>query len=174
MNVNYTARQISVTPDIKKYCHKRLKSLEKFIGPLTDVDIVLTMEKYRTKVEINLKTRKLTLNVEEETHDMYNSLNAAFDNLEKRAKKGKEKSREKKRRKENREMESYSSSPPGSMPERIISSEDYSLKPMTVEEAVLQLEYERREVFLFRKSDSEKWAVVYRRKDGRIGLVEPE
>jgi len=172
MNVNFTARQTNVTPDIKKYCRKRLKSLERFIGPLPEVDIILTKEKYRHKAEINVKARKSSLNVVEETHDVYDSLNLAFDNLEKRIKKEREKSRERKRRK-NRGRVSFSPVPEEEE-KRIIQSQDYSLKPMTLEEAVLQFELNKRDVFVFRKAGLEKWAVIYRRKDGNIGLVEPE
>lgn len=174
MNINFTARQTNITPDIKQYCRRKLKSLEKFMGPLREVDIILTVEKYRHKAEINIKAGKSGFNVVEETHDMYNSLNLAFDNLEKRVKKEKEKSRERKRRK-SREREVFSF--PTSTAEeekRIIQSQDYSLKPMTLEEAILQLEFDKKEVFVFRESNSEKWVVVYRRKDGNIGLVEPE
>lgn len=173
MNVNFTARQTNITPDLKQYCQRRLKSLEKFMGPLREVDIILTVEKYRQKAEINIKARRTSLNVVEETHDMYNSLNLAFDNLEKRVKKEKEKSRERKRRK-SREREIFSSPLKTEEERRIIKSQDYSLKPMTLEEAILQLEFDKKEVFVFRKSNSEKWAVIYRRKDGNIGLVEPE
>jgi putative sigma-54 modulation protein len=59
-------------------------------------------------------------------------------------------------------------------PARVIPSRDFSLKPMSVEEALLQLETRRKEVFVFRKFDTEKWAVLYRREDGNFGLVEPE
>jgi len=174
MNVHYTARQTNITPDLKKYCQKKLKSLEKFIGPLTEAHIILSMEKNRHKAEVNVKARKSNFNVVEETHDMYNSLNLAFDNLEKRTKKEKEKSRERKRRKV-RERESFSVAPgPEEQERRIIRGQDYSLKPMTFEEAVFQFELNSREVFVFRKSGSEKWAVIYRRQDGNIGLIEPE
>ena len=57
---------------------------------------------------------------------------------------------------------------------RVIRSADYSLKPMLLEEALLQFDLEKRDVFLFRKSGSEKWAVIYRRKDGNLGLIEPD
>lgn len=173
MNINFTARQTNITPDLKQYCQRRLKSFRKFMGPLREVDVILTVEKYRHKAEIYIKGRRSSLNAVEETHDMYNSLNLAFDNLEKRVKKEKEKSRERKRRK-SREREVLSV-PPGiaSEEKRIIQSQDYSLKPMSLEEAILQFEFNKRDVFVFRKSN-EKWAVIYRRKDGNIGLVEPE
>jgi len=173
MNVNYTARQTNITPDLKRYCQKRLKSLGKFIRNLSEVDIILTKEKYRHRAEINVKAGRARLNVVEETHDMYSSLNLAFDNLEKRVKKEKGKSRERKRRKV-REKEALAFSVSPVEEKRLIRSQDYSLKPMTLEEAVFQFELNKREVFVFRKAGSEKWAVIYRREDGNIGLVEPE
>jgi len=57
----------------------------------------------------------------------------------------------------------------------VVRSSDYSLKPMLLEEALLQFDAEKRDVFLFRKPGAaEKWAVIYRRKDGHYGLVDPD
>jgi len=174
MNINYTARHSNITPEIKKQCERRVKSLEKLLGYPVDADLILSVEKYRHKVEINVKIKGATLNTVEETQDMFSSLSLAFDHIEKRIKKERDKLKERKRRK-HREKGSF---PPPVMAEeprsRVILSMDYSLKPMSVEEALLQLETSNREVFVFRKFDSEKWAVIYRRKDGNLGLVEPE
>jgi putative sigma-54 modulation protein len=174
MNINYTARHTSITPEVKKHCERRLRAIEKLLGYPVDADLILSVEKYRHKAEINVKIKGATLNTVEETHDMFSSMGLAFDNIEKRVKKEQEKLRGRKRRK-NREVISV---PPPLETEdqavRVIPSRDFSLKPMSVEEALLQLESRKKEVFVFRKFDSEKWAVVYRRKDGNYGLVEPE
>ena len=174
MNINFTAQHTNITPEMKKYCEKRLKSLEKLFGHGIDANIILSVEKYRHKAEINVRTRRTTLNAVGETQDMQSSLGLAFDNVEKRAKKEREKLRERKRRK-GREKEIFSLPlEPEERPIEVITSQDYSLKPMTVEEALLQFDLNKKEVFVFRKSGSEKWAVIYRRKDGNYGLVEPE
>jgi len=174
MSVNFTARNTQITPGIEEYCEKRVQSLERVLGQKISVDLILSVEKYRHKVEINVKIKRALLNAVEETNEMMSSLGLAFDNIEKRIKKGREKLRERKRRKI-REKEVLS--PPIEAEEsqrRIIRSRDYSLKPMSVEEAFLQFDLENKEVFLFRKLGSEKWAAIYRRKDGNYGLVEPE
>jgi len=174
MNINFTARHTKVTPEIKKYCTKKLKSLEKILGYPLDADLILSVEKYRNIVEINVRTKGSTIHTVEETHDMLSSLIGAFDHVEKRIKKEREKLRERKRRK-NREIEAFS--PPVESEERqkrVIRSQSYSLKPMSVEEALTQFKVGRSEVFVFRMMDSEKWAVLYRRKDGHYGIVEPE
>lgn len=174
MSLNFTARHTSITPEIRRYCERRLKSLAKVLGYKIDADLILSVEKYRHKVEINVKTKGATLNAVEETNDMLGSLGLAFDNIEKRVKKEKEKLRERKRRK-NREREAYSlPTEPEEKQRKVISSQDYSLKPMSLEEAFLQFDLDKKEVFVFRKLGSEKWAVIYRRKDGNYGLVEPE
>jgi putative sigma-54 modulation protein len=174
MNINYTARHTEITPEIKKHCERRLKAIEKLLGYPVEANLILSVEKYRHKAEINVKIKGATLNTVEETHDMFSSMGLAFDHIEKRVKKEREKLRERKRRK-NREVVSIVPPPDKEeQPLRVIPSRDFSLKPMSVEEALLQLETRRKEVFVFRKFDSEKWAVLYRREDGNFGLVEPE
>jgi putative sigma-54 modulation protein len=174
MNINYTARHTSITPEVKKHCERRLKAIERLLGYPVEADLILSAEKYRHKAEINVKIKRATLNSVGETHDMFSSLGVAFDHIEKRVKKEREKLRGRKRRR-NREVGSLP--PPAETEEqsvRVIPSQAFSLKPMSVEEALLQLESRKKEVFVFRKFDSEKWAVLYRRKDGHYGLVEPE
>ncbi len=174
MSINFTTRHTQITPAIEEYCEKRVRSFEKVLGQKISVDLILSIEKYRHKVEIKVKIKRALLNVVEETNDMMSSLGLAFDNIEKRIKKEREKLRERKRRKI---REKGILSPPVEAEEsqrRVIRSRDYSLKPMSVEEAFLQFDLENKEVFLFRKLGSEKWAAIYRRKDGNYGLVEPE
>jgi len=173
MKINYTARHTKVTTEMKKFCEKKVQSLEKLLGPPIEADILLSVEKYRQKVEINLKTKMASLNTVEETHDMSSSLVGAFDHLEKRVKKEREKLRERKRRRI-REVKTFS--PPvekGDKPKRVIHSQNFTMKPMSLNEALAQLETSKEEVFLFRTAETENWAVLYRRKDGNYGLIEP-
>jgi putative sigma-54 modulation protein len=174
MKVIYTARHTTITPDIKEYCEKRVKSLEKLIGHSIDADVLLSVEKYRHKVEINLKTKMASFNTVEETHDMTSSLVGAFDHLEKRVKKGREKLRERKRRR-TREASAFAFSEERGTPQkRVIRSQNYSIKPMSLEEAITQFEAGKNEILMFRTAGKENWAVLYRRRDGHYGLMEPE
>jgi putative sigma-54 modulation protein len=175
MKISYTARHANITPDIKKYCERRVKNLERLLDNPVEADITLSVEKFRKKVEINVKSKRVTLNVDEETHDMLSSLGVAFDHIERRIKKEREKLKKRKRRK-SREREIF---PPAMETaeerKRVIRSEDYTLKPLSIEEALLQFDLdEKKEIFVFRKMGSGKWAVLYRRKDGHYGLIEPE
>ncbi len=174
MGLNLKTRRANLTPEIEKYCEKRLRRLERLIGQPIGVDVLLGIEKGRSKVEINVKTKKSSFNTIEETHDMSTSLTLAFDNIEKRIKKEKEKIREKKRRK-NRVAKPF----PISLQEKeeaipIARYRDYSLKPMPLEEALQQFRLNRKEIFAFKTIETEKWAVLFRKKDGNVGLMELE
>ena len=105
------------------------------------------------------------------------SLYQAFENLEKKIRKERDKWRERKRR-GGRERKEQAPPVEGEEPvesvRRVIPSRNFSLKPMSLEEALIQLDIRNKEAFAFRREDSEKWAVVFRRKDGHLGLIEPE
>jgi putative sigma-54 modulation protein len=174
MIVHFTARHMEFTPEVKAYCEKRLKDLERLMGSVIEVDLILSVQKYRYKVEIHIKAKGAGLVVVEETHDLMNSLNLAFENLEKKVKKEREKWREKKRRKGRERKQLTYPREKEEETRRIVQSEDYSLKPMRLEEALLQFDLEKKDVFLFRKSGSENWAVIFRRKDGHYGLIDPD
>lgn len=174
MNVHYTARQAQLTPEIRAYCEKRLGRLKKLARDVLDVNIVLGVQKNRNRAEIHVRAKGGGIVVAEETMDMMDSLNRAFDSLERKIKKERDKWREKKRRggRERKVLAPALEAPEDE--KRVIRSAHYSLKPMTLEEAVIQLDIKSKEVFMFRRQGSEKWSVVYRRKDGHYGLVEPD
>ncbi len=174
MVVHLTARQMELTPEIRSFCENRLRSLEKLLGRVMEVNMIISASKRRYKVDIQVKAKGASLVVAEETHDLMNSLNLAFETLEKKVKKEKEKFREKKRRKGRERKQLQLLAEPLEEERRVIRSEDYSLKPMEIEEAMLLFELEKKDVFLFRKPNSEKWAVIYRRRDGNYGLIEPD
>ena len=148
-------------------------SIEKILGHSVEADLILSVEKYRQKAEINVKTTGMTLNSIEETQDMASSLSLAFDHIEKRVKKEREKLRERKRRRI-RKREEAPIMLEGEEQKKVFPSRNFSLKPMTLDEALLQFESNRMEAFAFRRFESEKWTVLFRRRDGHFGLIEPE
>lgn len=174
MEISFTARGLVLTPEIKAYCESRFKELQKLFQKIIDADIVLTAEKNRFKAEINLQVKGGSLVVEEETYDIMNSLKIAFDSLKSKIKKEKAKWREKKRRSGRAIKEMSEPSQQFEQEQRIRRSSNYSLKPMTLEEALMQLKDRSRDVFMFRQQNTEKWAVVFKMKNGDFGLIEPE
>jgi putative sigma-54 modulation protein len=174
MNVHYTARRAALTPEIRAYCEKRLGRLKDLVDDVLDINIILAIEKGRSKAEIHVQAKGRGLVVVEETLDMMDSLNRSFDTLETRVRKERAKWRERKRR-GGRERKILAPAVEPSEPEkRVVRANYFSLKPMSLEEALVQLDVKAKEVFLFRREGSREWAAVYRRKDGHYGLVEPE
>jgi putative sigma-54 modulation protein len=176
MNVHFTARQTTLTPEVQAYCEHRLTALSKVFTGVNDVDVILTHARNRHKAEIHVRTKGAGIVVAEESHDLMSSLNLAFDDLERKVKKEREKFRDKKRRvgRERKEIGLPSAAEPAPAEKRIIRSQATASKPMTLEEAVLELDLRKREVLVFRMEGTERWTVLYRRKDGNYGLVEPE
>ena len=174
MNVHYTARKAALSPEIQAYCEKRLSRLRSLVNDILDVNVILNVQKNRSKAEINVRAKGGGLVVVEETLDMMDSLNRAFDNLETKVRKERAKWREKRRR-GGRERKALAPVLEAPEPEkRIIRASHFSLKPMSLDEAMVQIDIKNKEVFLFRREDGQDWAVLYRRKDGHFGLVEPE
>jgi len=173
MIVNFTARHTELTDEIQDYCQKRLERMEKILREVQEIDVILTEEKNRKKVDLQVKRKGEDFVVSEETNDIFNSLNKAFDSLEKKVVKERRKLIQKRRRGSSREEKMGPAE--AQLPAfRLVNFPYYSDKPIPVQEAVMQLEAGKKEVFLFRKEESESWAVVFRRKDGSFGLVDPE
>ncbi len=175
MNVHITARQTELTPGIKAYCEKRLQKIRRLVAADADVDVILAAEKNRFKAEVHVRTRGTGFLVAGETNDPTESLNEAFDAAERKLRKEREKGRDRKRR-AGRETPAEGPAPePAEGGRRLVRTASViAAKPMTLEEAVLRFEDDGREVLVFRSGPRERWSILYRRRDGNFGLVEPE
>jgi putative sigma-54 modulation protein len=178
MKVEYTGRQIEVTPAIRKFTENHLNKIRKLLGEMIEVHVILTVEKYRHIAEINLKSRSFIFNGAEETPDMYASINSVLEKIERQAIKHKGKKIAKKRKAASAPLSlpipSISeAAPANSDSPRVIRSKSFAAKPMTIEEAVHEVTTSQSEFIVFRNSESERVSVVYRRRDGNFGLIEP-
>ncbi len=173
-----TGRHIEITPAIRSYVLKRLRKFGKFFGEDTSIHVIIDVEKERHTAEILLKSKYLDLTVKGETDDMYASIVRAVERLERQADKCKGRLIETKRQKaKTRSVEKRSGMP------RIRSSgrtrtlapiveENIAQKPMAVEEAVAELEQSRNAFVVFHNAESGSINVLYRRKDGSLGLIQ--
>jgi len=174
MKVEYTGRQIEVTPAIQEFTEEHLKKIRKILGEMIEVHVILTVEKYRHSAEINLKSRTFKINGIEETHDMYTSINAVLEKIERQALKHKGKKIDKKRKSTATVQAARAEAVSGNSEARqVIRSSSFAAKPMTVEEAVQEVDTSNSEFIVFRNAESERVSVVYRRRDGNFGLIEP-
>lgn len=181
MNINITGRQIDITPPLRSHTENKLKKLNRFMNGITDIHVTLSVEKYRQIAEINIHSRGNTyLTAVEESNDLYASIDQAIDKITSQAKKLQDKRIDKRRRGKKKETlgtfnvisrEEGSESEAGP---KIVESSRFVIKPLSVEEAVVQIEDEGAEFLVFRNAISDRVNVLYKRPDSNFGLIDPE
>jgi putative sigma-54 modulation protein len=177
MNVEITGRHVLITPAIRTYVLKRLRKFAKILGEDINFHVIVDVEKERQTAEILLKSKLLDLTGKGETDDMYNSIVRAIEKLERQALKHKSKMIEGKRQRARAKSVATklgAGEPAARMLNRKtngIKEEEAQRKPMTVEEAVLELNHSDYPFIVFRNADSGAVNVLYRKKDGTIGLI---
>lgn len=188
MRIDITGRQVEVTPALRKFAEDKLKKLERLLdGPL-EAHIVLAIEKHRHLAEIQVRSRTALLSGVRETADLYASINDVADKLERQALKHKEKLTTRKKRGARRSPAAPAQAPEPAAPgrrraratapadgkPRLFPSERYRLKPLAAEDAALELDASGDDLLVYRDAETYRVNVVYRRKDGNFGLVDPE
>lgn len=190
MTLEITGRNIDITPAIRDFTRDKLSRLERWIDEIMEVHVVLSVEKHRHQAEIVVKGRHHTFTGTDETGDMYASIGNAVDKIDKQARRHKDKYSA--RRKHALATHEAVSRPPLSRaeravdgdgdagasatagPPRIIRSAPPPMKPMSVDDAALLFRDSDREFLVFREARSQRISVMYRRRDGHLGLIEPQ
>ncbi|HOO45874.1 MAG TPA: ribosome-associated translation inhibitor RaiA [Deltaproteobacteria bacterium] len=171
MQLDITFKNIDSSDALKDYASKRFSKLAKYIDRPTEVHVVLSVEKRRHKADISVNADGVMINAVEITEDMYSAIDMVMDKLERQVKKHKEKLQDKKG-----QAKAIFEGVPAERAEdkpRIIHEKDYFVKPMSVEEAILQMDMATNDFIIFQNTDSNQINLIYKRQDGDIGLVEP-
>lgn len=171
MKINFTGRNFEIPQTLKDLALKRLEKLKKIEGEIIEATIIMAVERHNHIVELNIKDRNSSFIASEKSNSMPVSLRRAFDIIEKQIKKGKEKIIKKKRK---AEAPLPAEIVPPESETRLTRSNDYFPKPISLEEAVKYFNSNKKEILVFRNLDSKKVAVLFKRKDGTISLIEPE
>ena len=177
MNVEITGRHVVITPAIRSYVMKRLRKFVKILGEDISFHVIINVQKVRQTAEILLKSKSLDLAGKGQTDDMYASIVRAIDKLERQALKHKNKKIEVKRqRAKETSVAGKSGTRRPSKRSRAsrndgIQEEEAYRKPMTVEEALIELNQSDYPFIVFRNSESGIVNVLYRRKDSSLGLI---
>jgi putative sigma-54 modulation protein len=182
MSIDITGRHIEITEPIRKFTTDRLDRLRGCIDAIQEVHCILTVEKHQRHIaELNIKTRRDFYHAEEVSTDMYTSIAAAVDKVEKQILKDKERLVGRKRHNNNHKGEVITTTSVLEVEEilgqrlpRIIRQNEVAAKPMSVDDAAIQVGDSDFEFLVFRNSDTERLNVVFKRKDGNIGWIEPE
>ncbi len=157
---------------------KRISKLQKFFEDSVEATAHVNLKVYpnRTyKVEVTIPLPYLTLRAEETSNDMYGSVDLVTDKLERQIRKYKTKVNRKSREKGLKNLEFVPSDDDSASDElKIVRTKQVSLKPMDPEEAVLQMDMLGHDFFVFQDAETNGTSIVYRRRDGRYGLIEAE
>jgi putative sigma-54 modulation protein len=177
MKFEYTGRHVEVTPAIRRHVEEQFKKLNNiFNGTEPRVHVILEIEKNRQIGEIVVYWLDHTLAAKDTNADMYMALSRAINKLEKQALKLKKRIIDRKQHARKRSADAPSpdgqieAAPP---PARIIAARRYAVKPMTAEEAALDLSGRHDQFVVFRDADTDRLGVLYKRQDGNFGLIEP-
>ena len=177
MRFEYTGRHVEVSPAIRKHVEDHFKKLDHiFNNSAATTHVIIEVEKNRHIGELIVHWRDHTLTAKDTNVDMYMSLTRAITKIEKQALKLKKKTID--RTQGARRTSVVAPEPDGRLeatprPPRIIAARRYAVKPMTAEEAALRLSGEAAQFLVFRDADTERLGVLYKRKDGNYGLIEP-
>lgn len=169
---------MEVTPALKDYVEKRVGKVTKYFDQVGEITVLLTVSKGRHIVEVTVPVEGgILLRGEEATMDMYTSIDLVVEKLERQIHKHKTKLQRRFRGGFKADMVAEGAGPAA----RADTAEDYSIvktkrfavKPMDVQEAIMQMNMVNHDFFVFRDSETEEVSVVYRRTDGNYGLIQP-
>lgn len=173
MEVQIRGRNIVVTDALKEYINKRLGKLEKYIDNLGEAQVTLSVVRGFHRIEVTIPINGMILRGEESTGDMYASTDLVVDKLEKQIEKYKGKLQKRGARFVNGVKAPAAVVAEDDGP-RLVRTKRFAIKPMPVDEAVLQMNLLGHNFFVFSNAETEQVNVVYKRKDGNYGLIEPE
>jgi putative sigma-54 modulation protein len=179
MQITTTFRHMEPSEALKSYAEEKLERVKKYIDEPIVVQVFLTVEKIRHMAEVTITAKGITIKAAEETNDMYASVDAVSDKIERQLRRFKERIKAHKPASDARERQVQKSIVEAQSIEEtqspvVIKTKSFSMKPMSVEEAVMQMELLHKDFLVYTEASTENINVVYRRKDGNYGLIAPE
>jgi len=175
MQTSVTFKNIEPSEHLKSYVGDKLNRFDKYLYNPAEANVVLSVEKFRHMAEINISGDRLNINGKEETDDMYSAIDMVLDKLEKQIKKNKQKIREHRMGSKSWTQNMIDEDAALTEDEDIggIRVRNIEYKPMDVEEAVMQMGLVTDNFLVFTNARTDKVNVLYRRKDGDYGLIQP-
>lgn len=171
-------KNLDVTPALRAYAEKKVAKFDKYLG--TDqqaaAEVMLRTEKDQHIAEVTLSLTGLILRGEGKTADMYSSLDSAVERIERQFSKFKSKIQ---RKIQGPKISELNAGAEGRVVEeekeaQVVRTKRFAFKPMDIQEAIMQMELLGHDFFVFSNANSDEVNVVYKRRDGNYGLIEPE
>ncbi|NMB19588.1 MAG: ribosome-associated translation inhibitor RaiA [Firmicutes bacterium] len=177
MRINISGKNLEITDALRTYVEKKIAKLDKYLNDSKtfSAEVMLRTERGIHIAEVTMNLSGTMLRGEGKTGDMYTSIDAAVDRIERQFNKYKAKLSRRIHGPKLGEMPAPGQPGQGEVQEpRIVRTKRFALKPMDVDEAVMQMELLGHDFFVFRDADTGDVSVVYKRRDGNYGLIESE
>jgi len=174
MQFSVTARNLEITPALRAYAEEKLSRLTRYLENIVTLHVVLSVNKHRQTAEVTLRVRDLTIRAEEESDDLYSSIDLVAEKLERQILRYKERILAHAARGGNRGGRGAIAAPVAEEEPRVVKTKRFAVKPVGVDEAILQMNLLGHNFYVFRNATTEEVNVIYRRRDGHYGLIEPE
>lgn len=177
MKINILGKNIQVTEGLRNAVEKKLSRLDKFFENEQEAFVTLSVQKARHIIEVTIRFNGVLLRGEEANSDMYAAIDIVSDKLERQM--VKHKSRLERKYHINvplkyKDIPAYEYSADEVREPKIVKTKRFAIKPMSAEEAVLQMDLLGHDFFVYSNAKTGDVNVVYKRKDGNYGLIEPE
>jgi putative sigma-54 modulation protein len=184
MRFNVRGENIEITPALREYAEKKIGKLERYFEDSVDANVNVNLKFYNdqeSKIEVTIPMTDLVLRAEEHNHDMYAAIDLVVNKLERQIRKHKTKVNRKLREQGAPKFVFSNLQPEEDTtpfeqeedPQEVVRTKRFNLKPMDSEEAILQMDMLGHNFFVFTDSKTNKTNVVYKRKDGKYGIIEP-
>ena len=174
MEVLIRGNKIDITDSMKEYVHEKLSKLDKYsLDGDFKANVLVKVRNYTQKVEVTIPLKTLILRAEEESEDFYSAVDLVVNKLERQIRKNKTKLK-KKEKSGSREFNIDDVIDLSEDKEPEIKKKKISIKPMSLDEAILQMELLGHSFYMYKDSDSEKITLVYKRNIGGYGVIEEE
>ncbi len=174
MQINITAKGVAVPPDLKEVAERKIEKLGKLVRKIDTVDIVCSRERQWRVVEIMINANGVLVRGEDRAIDIRSAIDSLLDKLERRIKKSRSKMVEHYRNLPETRDAWEAEEASDELEPMLVRSKRFTIKPMNPEEAAAQMELVGHDFFVFRNAETNQVNVIYRRKDGNYGLIEPE
>jgi putative sigma-54 modulation protein len=177
MQISVAFRNCDPSDHLKGYAENRMARLKKYLEEPIEIHLVLSIQKFRHTVDAMISSNGFKIKAQEETGDLYSAIDMVQDKIEKQVKRHRDKVKDHKP--EDKPKLASPGTPAAEESEleeqgpQIIKAEGNFAKPMDVEEAAMQLKLSTSEFLVFTNSKTRLINVLYRRKDGNFGLIEP-
>ena len=171
-----SGKNIEVTPGLKDAIEQKLGKLERYFTPETEINVTLSVEKGRQKIEVTIPVKGNIIRSEQTSNDMYVSIDLVEEIIERQLRKYKNKLVAREQEGGNFKQEFFEEDDKiedaGEI--KIVRTKKFGFKPMYPEDACVQMELLGHTFFVFRNAETDEVNVVYKRKNNTYGLIEPE